>query len=238
MQPPHQCPGGAREERERLHRTAGCQREQHPRAKEEQRGRDEQGPDVHHPEQARDPHHQPRQQAAHHRLPHQGGEAFIGTPGEPGAEKRRRDRQNKQNTHHHTAEAQPGAQQYARTGFEYRDPRQATHQHQHVAVKGSVAEEDFVAGEQFGARRFRGPGFRHPARHAEGDDNAQHQQKAVAGAPGPHGIQQAANQRGQQRADQNAHIEQAVGMAQLAAFIQIARQRTRHHSADPCADAL
>ncbi len=91
-------------------------------------------------------------------------------------------------------------------GFEYRNPRQAADQHQQIAVKGAGAEQRFVAGQKFGARRPFRARFRHPLRHAEGHPGAQDQQESVAGAPAPQGVEDAAEQRRNQRADQNTHI--------------------------------
>ena len=206
LQAAHQRPGGSGEERERLHRAAGGQREQHPGAEEEQRRRHQQGPDGHDAQQPWDPHHQTRQQAADHRLPHQGRETLVGAAGKPRPEERRRDRQNKQNTHRHAAQAEHRAHQHPGAGFEYRNPRQAADQHQQIAVKGAGAEQRFVAGQKFGARRPFRARFRHPLRHAEGHPGAQDQQESVAGAPAPQGVEDAAEQRGNQRADQNTHI--------------------------------
>ena len=139
-------------------------------------------------------------------MPHQGRETLVGAAGKPGAEEGRRDRQNKQNTHRHAAQAEHRAHQYAGTGFEYRNPRQAADQHEQVTVKGAGAEQRFVAGQKFGARRALRARFRHPFRHAKGHPRAQHQQEGVTGAPVPQGVEDAAEQRGNQRADQNTHI--------------------------------
>lgn len=73
-------------------------------------------------------------------------------------------------------------------------------------VERGIAEQRFVTGRQPGARCASRTGFRHPARHAKGYARAQNQQESVAGAPAPQRIEDTANQRRQQRADQNSHI--------------------------------
>ena len=104
LQPAHQRPGGAGEEREGFHRAAGRQRKQHPRQKKRTARREPAGSRRSSRPAGQGSTSAPRQQAANHRLPHRRREAFVRPAGKPGAKERRRDRQNKQNADRHTAQ--------------------------------------------------------------------------------------------------------------------------------------
>ena len=140
MQAAHQRASCSGEEWERFHRAAGRQWEQHSSAEEEQRGGDQQRPDVHHAKQTWNPHHEARQQATEYRLPHQRCEALIRATRKPRAEKRRRNWQNKQDAHHHAAQTQHRSHQHAGAGFKDGDSRQSANQHQQITGKCAVAE--------------------------------------------------------------------------------------------------
>ena len=150
--------------------------------------------------------------------------------GEPGAEKGGGDRQNKQNADGKGIQPQHAAQQHAAARFENRNARQRADQQHNKAYKAGIAQQSLIAAEKrrdFAALRTR---LRQPAHHRAGHCDAEQQQESETGVPAEQLRQQRADNRRQQRTDQQAHIEQAISLTQRDARIEVARHSTRHHA--------